>query len=299
MSSVSSRCRWGTLGGLGWMCWLAVPAAWGQVGGRVGTGGAGLSSGMGLLGGASLGGGLGGAGLLGGGGALGGGAGLLGAGLGLTGGALTGGGTFTGSSTPGGTRLGGLGYGAAGFGMTGATGNVFPQVPSPLNPFQNAYANPLALGSTLNTLGKSSDPLGSTTPTAFGQPSRTTQTTTVTTTTRPAVGSSNSYTSGGFTTLGQVRTPSFVTTLASDLSLRSTPPASKWLSEIRQTIAQSRQLSAPEKVQVQLAADGETLILRGSVRDLRERRLVENLVRLTPGVHEVINQLQVASPPAR
>jgi osmotically-inducible protein OsmY len=37
--------------------------------------------------------------------------------------------------------------------------------------------------------------------------------------------------------------------------------------------------------------DGSTVVLRGSVRDDHERRLAEALVRLTPGVRAVRNEL--------
>ncbi len=42
---------------------------------------------------------------------------------------------------------------------------------------------------------------------------------------------------------------------------------------------------------VQLQVDGNNVLLRGSVRDAEEARLVEGLVRLTPGVRQIKNEL--------
>jgi len=40
-------------------------------------------------------------------------------------------------------------------------------------------------------------------------------------------------------------------------------------------------------------AQGEVIVLRGRVADEDERRLVEGMVRLEPGVHEVRNELEI------
>ena len=42
---------------------------------------------------------------------------------------------------------------------------------------------------------------------------------------------------------------------------------------------------------VQVQVDGSAVVLRGAVRDGDEARLVEGLVRLTPGVGRVANEL--------
>jgi osmotically-inducible protein OsmY len=44
---------------------------------------------------------------------------------------------------------------------------------------------------------------------------------------------------------------------------------------------------------IQVAADRGTLVLRGIVKDDHERRLAEAIARLTPGVHELRNELAV------
>jgi osmotically-inducible protein OsmY len=45
-----------------------------------------------------------------------------------------------------------------------------------------------------------------------------------------------------------------------------------------------------------LSVDSGAVTLRGEVGTARERRLVEGMVRLTPGVREVRNELTVVSP---
>ncbi|MBX9579943.1 MAG: BON domain-containing protein [Gemmataceae bacterium] len=54
-------------------------------------------------------------------------------------------------------------------------------------------------------------------------------------------------------------------------------------------------LANPAGVQVQVA-DGNTVVLRGAVRDEDEARLVEGLVRLTPGVRGIKNELSYPRP---
>ncbi len=61
-----------------------------------------------------------------------------------------------------------------------------------------------------------------------------------------------------------------------------------------------RSSSLPSARDIQVAMDGSVVVLRGPVSNDDERRLAENLVRLTPGVHDVRNELQVretAPPP--
>lgn len=49
---------------------------------------------------------------------------------------------------------------------------------------------------------------------------------------------------------------------------------------------------------VQVVADGSNVILRGTVRDAEEARLVEGMIRLTPGVRAIQNELTFpAAPP--
>jgi hypothetical protein len=47
---------------------------------------------------------------------------------------------------------------------------------------------------------------------------------------------------------------------------------------------------------VQVQVDGTAVVLRGAVRDGDEARLVEGLVRLTPGVGRITNELSYPRP---
>jgi len=48
-----------------------------------------------------------------------------------------------------------------------------------------------------------------------------------------------------------------------------------------------------------LLASGPVIVLRGSVATDHERRLAEALVRLTPGVRDLVNELEVRGSPPR
>src|SRR5262249_52506267 len=51
---------------------------------------------------------------------------------------------------------------------------------------------------------------------------------------------------------------------------------------------------------VQVLHDGQAVVLRGTAKDEDEARLIEGMVRLTPGVYEVRNELQFpATAPAQ
>jgi osmotically-inducible protein OsmY len=44
---------------------------------------------------------------------------------------------------------------------------------------------------------------------------------------------------------------------------------------------------------IQVVTQGEAVVLRGGVRNDREKRVAEAMIRMTPGVREVINELVV------
>jgi osmotically-inducible protein OsmY len=60
--------------------------------------------------------------------------------------------------------------------------------------------------------------------------------------------------------------------------------------DVRGVIERSVVLSNPRGIDVAVA-EGGTVVLRGNVRDQDEARLAEGMIRLTPGVREVQNQL--------
>jgi len=63
------------------------------------------------------------------------------------------------------------------------------------------------------------------------------------------------------------------------------------IAQLQGIIDQSSALRNPRMIQI--AMDGRTVILRGKVADEDERRLAENLIRLTPGVRQVQNELEM------
>ena len=62
-------------------------------------------------------------------------------------------------------------------------------------------------------------------------------------------------------------------------------------SEVTQVLARSTSLSPTRDIQVNV--EGPMVVLRGTVASPHDRSLAEALVRLTPGVENVRNELQV------
>ncbi len=72
-----------------------------------------------------------------------------------------------------------------------------------------------------------------------------------------------------------------------------TPPPivpSQLQANLQQVIARSSSLPSGRNIQVVM--DGPTVVLRGGVASERERRMAESLVRLSPGVRNVRNELE-------
>jgi BON domain-containing protein len=143
------------------------------------------------------------------------------------------------------------------------------------------YANPLAMGLVSGTTSTT------TRTAAFGQPLYT-----VTTSTTTSRGTANVATPGANGSFGAGynvrRLPSYATRLA----IKDMPPppsAGQVQAELQTMLAQSSQLDQRDAVRV--AIDGPVVVLQGRVADDDERRLVENMVRLTQGVGEVRNEL--------
>jgi hypothetical protein len=92
---------------------------------------------------------------------------------------------------------------------------------------------------------------------------------------------------GGANTAGIIRTPRFITEPVFD---RTPLPSGLALQgDLQSIIARSGRLASRGDIRV--SVDGRTVVLTGRVRNERERRLAEALVRLTPGVREVKNNL--------
>jgi hypothetical protein len=94
----------------------------------------------------------------------------------------------------------------------------------------------------------------------------------------------------GFSTIGSPRIPTYITVLG------FTPPASaartngRLRADVQDVVARSSALSARG---IQVSVDGEVVVLRGVVPDEHQARLAEGVIRLTPGVREVRNELVV------
>jgi hypothetical protein len=85
--------------------------------------------------------------------------------------------------------------------------------------------------------------------------------------------------------------------LAANLSLPPRPaaPAGAVRNDLQQVISRSTVLTAPGAINVTM--DGNTIVLRGTVANDGERRVAENMLRLTPGVRAVRNELEVRTGP--
>jgi hypothetical protein len=160
-----------------------------------------------------------------------------------------------------------------------------------MNRFRDYYQNPIALG--LLPPGQSMNGRNTMT---FGQPSYGTQAM------MPGNTGLNSGMMGsaGTTTFspgGNVSAFSVLPLLAT----RTAPaPASaaaassgRLLTDARSVI--DRSSAIPSKAGIQVGVEGTTVVLRGTVSDERERRAAENMLRFTPGVSEVRNELVIGN----
>jgi hypothetical protein len=176
----------------------------------------------------------------------------------------------------------------AGTGTTNSatgTGSAFPGIAAS-NLLGSYYANPLAAGL----------PSGTTQP-RFGAPLYTITTANLSSTGAGGAGganrggtattsSSNAY--AGSSSVGIRRAPAYATTIGFEFAA---PSMTSMQTSLQQTIAESTRL--PSKANMTVVVDGETVVLRGTASSDRERRMAEALVRLTPGVHDVRNDLEV------
>lgn len=221
------------------------------------------------------------------------------------GGSSSGGGSFSGSS---GSFTGGTGFGSTGTGTgTGGRGSTTYGQTSPYGTY---FANPLALGLATSAVGSGASANGSRylrpypVQLSFGQAlyNATTGTGTGTATvTRggaqgatgfgsASVSSSSSF--PGASSVGIRRAPSYMTETAFDQP--GPPPRTQAVlrSDLQAVIARSSRLPSRDGIRVTADTNG-VVILRGRVRDDRERRLAESMVRLSPGVVQVRNELRV------
>jgi hypothetical protein len=74
-----------------------------------------------------------------------------------------------------------------------------------------------------------------------------------------------------------------------------TPLPNRMTNQIKAMLDRSTVLSNPQGIQV--SSNGPVVTLRGTVSSPDEARLIEGMVRLTPGVRDVLNELQYPAPP--
>jgi hypothetical protein len=149
-----------------------------------------------------------------------------------------------------------------------------------INQYGPYFANPMYSGSPVGVLGQ----MGGFGTIAVPWTQSNTNTTGMETTTRTNTMPNNV----GVSSTGGQRIPRYSTNLR---GLRSTnaPTAAVTHRAVQQAIATSTTLPSAPGIQVML--DGNTFVLRGKVSDEDERRRTENMVRLTPGVQNVRNEL--------
>jgi hypothetical protein len=92
-----------------------------------------------------------------------------------------------------------------------------------------------------------------------------------------------------FTTVGQRRAPSYVTVIGFRRTPRLAPETIQ--ASLRSTFDRAPTLTNGRGIQI--AVNGATVVLQGTVPTIRERRVAEVLARMAEGVIDVRNQLQV------
>ncbi len=98
----------------------------------------------------------------------------------------------------------------------------------------------------------------------------------------------------GASSIGVRRAPAYTTTLGFDFTPR-TPDLVR--TDLQAVLARSSRLPSSQNIQVVM--DGNEVVLRGKVATAGERRLAEGLVRLTPGVRSVRNEIEAPADPKR
>jgi hypothetical protein len=96
-----------------------------------------------------------------------------------------------------------------------------------------------------------------------------------------------------FSTFGTYRAPPYVTTLGDTVPLVS-HAATDMERKLEGILLNSSALQKVRNLDVSVNSEG--VVLRGQVNTAKERRLAESMVRLTPGVRVVRNELTIASP---
>ena len=190
-------------------------------------------------------------------------------------------GSSSATGTTGATSLGGIGGTVGTLSSTTSTGI------SNMDLFYSHYANPMYSGRVSSTGQTITGQVG-----GFGAPL---YTLTTTTSAQPGITGTLSSASQGLGGLGGLggtttgrRGPAYTCMLAFPYD---PPTPARLQTELQQVITRSSSLTAKDTIKVKL--DGQILVLEGTVPNDRERRLAEGLLRLTPGVRQLRNNLVV------
>jgi hypothetical protein len=169
------------------------------------------------------------------------------------------------------------------------------------DPFYSYYNNALGFGvapSTVNNANQlnSSSLSPSRSSVTFGQPTYGTALTTTTSTTGRlgAAGASTAAATplGGYPPAAGGSPVSKAPAYTVAIGFPTRPvPAGKMQVDLSRMLSRSTSLGADRRIAV--ATDGDVIVLRGLVSNDNDRRLAEAMVRLTPGVHDVRNEIQV------
>ena len=214
-------------------------------------------------------------------------------------GASGGSGGFTGGSTGGfgGAGMGGAGMGGTGIGGAGGTGTF-----TTASPFGRYFVNPLSQGIVIGTGSTATNGSRYLRPSpvtgTFGAPlynsaavSRTGNQGLTGLGGVGGAGAASGFQSPtrfvGASSAGIRRAPAFVTEVGFDTPAR--PSMTEMRPDLQTIIDTSDRLPVASGIRV--LADGDAVVLRGQVRDARERRLAESVLRLSPGVRLVRNEL--------
>jgi hypothetical protein len=97
----------------------------------------------------------------------------------------------------------------------------------------------------------------------------------------------------GASTVGVRRAPQYFTEPAFDMPTRA--PVVTIREDLQRSLADSTMLRSGSQIQV--VAEGESVVLRGRVANDREKRVAEAMIRMTPGIRAVVNELVVDKTP--
>jgi hypothetical protein len=95
--------------------------------------------------------------------------------------------------------------------------------------------------------------------------------------------------------IGVRRSPTFTVALGPEVAPPSAEGPLQSRPDLQNVLALSSRLSSRDTIQVGMV--GPVVVLRGTVLNEHDRRLAENLIRLSPGVHEVRNELAIPGTP--